>query len=138
MPPPLHSPMIHLSAPAISRGLDLRTRQVNASENCGANLTLTAVARSSSARQYPSPETEDRLMLDQNEEPGRAGSDAHHGMDMTDAATATERQACVERLLHPDHLYTRSEVLGRPCPVPARPGLYAWYFNQSPPQVTMA
>src|SRR5262245_66127473 len=42
----------------------------------------------------------------------------------------------VEPLLHPDHLYTRAEVLTRPCPVPARPGVYAWYFNRAPGQIT--
>src|SRR5262245_14625974 len=99
MPPPLHSPMIHLSAPAISQGLDLKTRQANASENCYANLTLTAVARSSSARQYRGPETEDRSVLDQGEEPGRARSNAHHGMDMTDAARTAQRRLRRRRII---------------------------------------
>jgi hypothetical protein len=41
----------------------------------------------------------------------------------------------IERLLQPDRLYTALDVAGRPCPVPARPGLYAWYFNEAPPLV---
>ena len=41
----------------------------------------------------------------------------------------------VERLLHPDRLYTALDVAGRPCPVPARPGVYAWYFTEPLPYV---
>jgi hypothetical protein len=41
----------------------------------------------------------------------------------------------VERLLHPGRLYTASDIAGRPCPVPARPGVYAWYFTDPPPHV---
>jgi hypothetical protein len=35
-------------------------------------------------------------------------------------------------LLRPARLYTREEVLGRPCPVPAEAGVYAWYFDRPP------
>jgi hypothetical protein len=35
----------------------------------------------------------------------------------------------IHHLLHPQHLYSASEVLCRPCPVPASPGVYAWYFD---------
>lgn len=35
-------------------------------------------------------------------------------------------------LLRPATLYTRDEVLARPCPVPAEPGVYAWYFDRPP------
>jgi hypothetical protein len=37
--------------------------------------------------------------------------------------------------LAPDHwlrtapLYTRAEIVARPCPVPASPGVYAWFFR---------
>jgi len=29
-------------------------------------------------------------------------------------------------------LYTRDQVLTRPCPVPVEPGVYAWYFDRPP------
>ncbi len=32
-------------------------------------------------------------------------------------------------LLKPARLWTRSELLSRPCPVPKTPGIYAWYFR---------
>jgi hypothetical protein len=36
-----------------------------------------------------------------------------------------------EPLLRPAKLHTRNEVLARPCPVPAAPGVYGWYFDES-------
>lgn len=41
----------------------------------------------------------------------------------------------IQDLLHPKHLYTSSEVLCRPCPVPTSPGVYAWYFDAPPPKI---
>ena len=38
-------------------------------------------------------------------------------------------------LLAPTRLWSRDEVLARPCPVPREPGVYAWYFRQIPPSV---
>ena len=38
-------------------------------------------------------------------------------------------------LLRPPHLYSRREVLTRPSPVPKRPGVYAWYLREVPPDV---
>ena len=35
-------------------------------------------------------------------------------------------------LLRPPRLYSASEVLARPSPVPALPGIYAWYFSEIP------
>jgi hypothetical protein len=35
-------------------------------------------------------------------------------------------------LLRPDHLWTRDELWARPCPIPAEPGVYAWYFGEVP------
>ena len=35
-------------------------------------------------------------------------------------------------LLEPTHLYSRSQVLTKPCPVPKERGLYAWYFKEIP------
>jgi len=35
-------------------------------------------------------------------------------------------------LLKPTKLWTRSEVLSRPCPVPNAAGVYAWFFRKCP------
>ena len=35
-------------------------------------------------------------------------------------------------LVRPERLWSRAEILQRPCPVPAHPGLYGWYFRQLP------
>lgn len=43
-----------------------------------------------------------------------------------------------EGLLKPKYLWTRSEALTRPCPVPQKPGIYAWYFEEVPPRVPVA
>lgn len=40
-----------------------------------------------------------------------------------------------DALLAPARLWTRAEVLARPSPVPAQPGVYAWYFTSAPPEV---
>ncbi|WP_235509658.1 GIY-YIG nuclease family protein [Terrabacter sp. Soil811] len=40
-------------------------------------------------------------------------------------------------LLSPIQLTTRGQVLSRPCPVPADPGVYAWYFDEAPPYVPL-
>jgi hypothetical protein len=42
-----------------------------------------------------------------------------------------------EALLHPKRLYSRVEVLARPSPVPSKPGVYAWYFRDTPPGVPL-
>lgn len=41
----------------------------------------------------------------------------------------------VDRLTNPERLWSRSELLVRPSPVPTRAGIYAWYFRQPPPSV---
>jgi hypothetical protein len=38
----------------------------------------------------------------------------------------------VTTLLKPPKLWTRAEVLARPCPVPASAGVYAWFFDWCP------
>jgi GIY-YIG catalytic domain-containing protein len=43
--------------------------------------------------------------------------------------------AYTERLLHPERLYTALDIARRPCPVPPRPGVYAWYFDEQPPAI---
>ena len=35
-------------------------------------------------------------------------------------------------VLNPERVWTRSEVLGRPSPVPRSPGIYGWYFDELP------
>jgi len=37
-----------------------------------------------------------------------------------------------EPLLHPARLYSASDILSKPCPVPPLPGVYAFYFNEPP------
>jgi hypothetical protein len=41
----------------------------------------------------------------------------------------------MDALLNPARVWTRSEVLARPCPVPREAGVYAWYFVSPPPGV---
>lgn len=43
-----------------------------------------------------------------------------------------------EALLTPTALLGRAEVLARPCPVPALPGVYAWYFDEALPGVPLS
>jgi hypothetical protein len=43
-----------------------------------------------------------------------------------------------DALLHPAHLFSRSEVLGPPSAVPQSPGVYAWYFAEVPGEVDAA
>jgi len=43
-----------------------------------------------------------------------------------------------DRLLSPQRLYLRAEFLANPCPVPAKRGVYAWYFVEIPPGVPTA
>jgi hypothetical protein len=41
-------------------------------------------------------------------------------------------------LVTPARLWTADEVRGRPSPIPAQPGVYAWYFTLAPPGVPTA
>ena len=38
----------------------------------------------------------------------------------------------MEDLTRPNILFSRSDVLAKPCPVPAQWGVYAWYFRNIP------
>lgn len=38
----------------------------------------------------------------------------------------------LNKLMHPNKLADRNEVIGQASIVPAHPGIYAWYFRQSP------
>ena len=41
-------------------------------------------------------------------------------------------------LLAPQRVWSRTEVLASPSPVPKSPGVYAWYFKYIPPLVPAA
>jgi hypothetical protein len=43
-----------------------------------------------------------------------------------------QMDADVNAIVTPSRLWSRNEVLSRPCPVPASPGVYGWYFRQLP------
>lgn len=43
----------------------------------------------------------------------------------------------VAQLLGPQQMYTRTEVLERPSPIPAAAGVYAWYFDETPPGIAV-
>jgi GIY-YIG catalytic domain len=47
---------------------------------------------------------------------------------------ARELEGVIDALLHPARLYSATD-LSRPNPVPASPGVYAWYFDEVPPGV---
>jgi hypothetical protein len=44
----------------------------------------------------------------------------------------------LDLLRNPPCLWSREEVLDRPCPVPSVPGVYAWFFREVPPGVPAA
>src|SRR5918912_1397479 len=50
-------------------------------------------------------------------------------------ALVTVDSGLVARVLHPERLFNAAEVTARPSPVPARPGVYGWYFSEVPPSV---
>jgi hypothetical protein len=41
-------------------------------------------------------------------------------------------ETAIRTLLQPERLFSASEVLARPSPVPKSPGVYAWYFDELP------
>jgi hypothetical protein len=41
----------------------------------------------------------------------------------------------ISAVTNPKHLFSRSEILANPCPVPEKPGLYGWFFRSVPPLV---
>ena len=44
----------------------------------------------------------------------------------------------LDSIVRPNRVWSRSEILSRPCPVPQEPGVYGWYFQDIPPRVTAA
>ena len=41
-------------------------------------------------------------------------------------------ERAISTVLNPDRLYSATDLLSRPSPVPASPGVYAWYFDEVP------
>jgi hypothetical protein len=44
-------------------------------------------------------------------------------------------EQAIDDLLHPLSLYSAADFFSRPCPFPASPGVYAWYFDEVLPGV---
>jgi hypothetical protein len=51
---------------------------------------------------------------------------------MMDALTDAEMAEVVRALTNPVRVFARTEVLAKPCPVPAERGAYAWFFKEVP------
>jgi hypothetical protein len=52
---------------------------------------------------------------------------------MTDAVSdASDMEAVIRALTIPQRVFSRSEVLAKPCPVPKERGVYAWFFKEVP------
>lgn len=49
----------------------------------------------------------------------------------------SELQHYLDPLIKPSRLFTREECLERNGPVPKKPGVYAWYFKETPPKVPL-
>jgi hypothetical protein len=58
---------------------------------------------------------------------------------MMDASTdAVDVQEIVRALTAPQRVFSRSEVLAQPCPVPKERGVYAWFFKEVPQGVPVS
>lgn len=57
------------------------------------------------------------------------------GSDIESRRAVSTDEAKASQLLTPQKLHSRAEVLSSPSPVPAEPGVYAWYFDEIPPCV---
>ena len=44
----------------------------------------------------------------------------------------------LKRLVHPNKIYSRVEVLSKDCPIPNLSGIYAWFFKKIPPSVPVS
>jgi hypothetical protein len=53
-------------------------------------------------------------------------------------ATDPDLGDCVEHFLKPERLWRRDEVVQRPSPIPAVPGVYGWWFDRLPAQIDVA
>lgn len=43
-----------------------------------------------------------------------------------------------ERFVRPDRLWSRAEVLSKPCPIPPSPGVYGWWFRTLPAAIEVS
>ena len=50
----------------------------------------------------------------------------------SDQGSAGMQQEVMAAITSPERLWSREEVLSHPCPVPATPGVYGWYFKEPP------
>ena len=48
-----------------------------------------------------------------------------------------KQESIVESLVHPEKIFSRAEVLQKDCPVPSSSGIYAWFFKEIPPGVSI-
>lgn len=60
------------------------------------------------------------------------------GKEIAWPITRAKPEDPVDQLQNPSRAWARCEVLQRPSPVPATPGLYAWFFDQMPPTVPLS
>jgi hypothetical protein len=44
----------------------------------------------------------------------------------------TDNELIISKLLNPDKLWSREEILNKPSPIPPENGIYAWYFKTTP------
>jgi len=44
----------------------------------------------------------------------------------------TDNELIISKLLNPDKLWSREEILKKPSPIPPENGIYAWYFKTTP------
>ena len=55
---------------------------------------------------------------------------------ISSGSSSTAQEPLIERavdaLLHSERLYSATDLLSRPNPIPASPGVYAWYFDEVP------
>ncbi len=70
-----------------------------------------------------------------NPRPNRIESGLPRALAMLALETLVTKVSNAKMLTHPTVLHSRSDVLGKPCPVPQASGVYAWFFNSIPPNV---
>lgn len=61
---------------------------------------------------------------------------ARVGRDNKNTVTFNEHDELTS-LVQPGRLWSRAEILAEPCPIPRSPGVYAWFFREIPPLVSV-
>lgn len=64
-------------------------------------------------------------------QPGVA-SDEDGAMSVDGGSPVVDPKAVLESITVPERVWTRPEVIARPNPIPAAPGVYGWYFRDVP------